>query len=130
MKTIQKTVHLADLHFEHQQWLQELNFWKDELTTFRNRLAEVIGQWTDSNVMANVEHFQNQFILHDEAFDILRHDIREHEKSLSSHAAKHPVGTDQQHFVDHIEARDRMETRRHIYHDLKKEFFAFLTTTM
>ena len=35
----------SDLHFEHKQWEGELDFWKDELKTFKNRLSELIGRY-------------------------------------------------------------------------------------
>jgi len=126
----QKSIYLSDLHFEHRNWLSELTFWKEELVSFQNRLAEVVSRWTDKSVLAQAEHFQNQFIRHNEVIDILRHEVKLHEQELSIHAEEHPIGIEHQHFSDHADFREQMETQRHIYNDLKKEFFSFLVKTM
>ena len=54
----------SDLHFEHNLWRAELLFWEDELKSFNNRLSELVKRWTDKEVLAQLEHFQNQFVLH------------------------------------------------------------------
>ena len=53
----------TDLHFEHETWRSELDFWQDELESFQNRLNELVMNYTDKDIYANVEKFQNQQIL-------------------------------------------------------------------
>ncbi len=124
------TIYLSDLHFEHQQWLKELVFWEDEIALYNKRLEEIIGRYTDVSIKAEMEHFQNQFIRHDEVIDILKHDVRKHESQLVKYAQDHPVAIDHVHFNDHGDLRDRMETQRKIYSDLKSEFYSFLSKNM
>jgi len=125
-----KAIYLSDLHFEHKQWLNELLFWQDEIKTYKNRLGEVVSRWTDKEVLSQSEHFQNQFILHNEKLDELIHDINKHESGLSKYAKEHPVAIDHVHFDDHGGLRDRMDRQREIYTGMKKEFFDFLRKTM
>jgi len=125
-----KAIYLTDLHFEHKQWLNESNFWRDEIKTYKNRLGEVVNRWTDKEVLAQAEHFQNQFILHNEKLDQIIHDINKHESKLSKYAIEHPVAIDHVHFDDHSDFRDRMDSQRTIYNDMKKEFFNFLRKAM
>lgn len=53
----------SDLHFEHKQWRRELFFWEDELKSFQNRLKELLKRWSDRKMLAQLEHYQNQFII-------------------------------------------------------------------
>ena len=123
-------VYLSDLHFEHKQWTNELKFWEEEISLFNKRLGEVVVRYTSNEIRAKIEHFQNQFILHDEVIDFLKKDIKKHEKMIAQQAEDHPVAIDRVHFNDHIELRDRMDTQRKIYSDLKSNYFSFLSKTM
>jgi hypothetical protein len=123
-------IYNSDLHFEHKQWRSELSFWEDELKTFNNRLEELVKRWTDKNVLAQLEHFQNQFIRHGEVIDTLQHDINVHETNMAAHDEKGEDVINRVLAKNHLEFRDRMETQRKIYSDLKKEFYRFLSNYM
>ena len=56
----EKRVHLQDLHSDHQLWLNTLRFCKDEITIFEHRLEDIAKREPASEVMAELEHFQNQ----------------------------------------------------------------------
>lgn len=129
MKT--ETIFNADLHFEHRLWANELSFWRDELKSFNNRLDELVGRWTDKNVLKQLEHFQNQFYIHSETIDALKDDIESHELNISEHSAIGKAEVLDTVFVKkHLDMRNRMETQHEIYSELKKEFFKFLTKYM
>lgn len=123
-------IYMSDLHFEHLTWNSELSFQKDELKVFQNRLEEVTARWTKNEVLVQVEHFQNNFLRHNEVIDTLTHQINGHEKELAEYAAEHPVAVDHVHFSDHSKLREDVETQRKLYADLKTEFLRFLTETM
>ncbi|SDF02830.1 hypothetical protein SAMN05421636_11016 [Pricia antarctica] len=120
----------SDLHFEHTQWRSELLFWEDELKTFNNRLEELVIRWTNKDVLAQLEHFQNQFIRHGEVIDTLQHDINVHETNMAAHNEKGEDVINVLLAKNHIAFRERMETQRKIYGDLKKEFYRFLSRFM
>lgn len=128
MKT--EIINNTDLHFEHNQWSSELAFWKDELKSFKNRLEELVNRWTDKDVLAQLEHYQNSFVVHGEVIDTLKHEINVHETDLSDHDSRGEDALNTAHVKSHLAFRDRMETQRQIYADLKKEFFRFLSKTM
>jgi hypothetical protein len=123
-------VYLSDLHFEHRQWISELKFWEEEIISFRKRLGEVVVRYTSNEIRASIEHFQNQFILHDEVIDILKKDVKTHEKMIAKEAEEQPVAIDRVRFDDHISLRERMDTQRTIYGDLKAEYYSFLSKSM
>ena len=120
----------SDLHFEHNQWKRELFFWEDELKSFQNRLEELLKRWTKKEMLVQLEHYQNQFILQDEVINTLQEDIHIHEISIAAASKKGKDLLDTALVKKHIEFRNRMEVQRHIYRDLKKEFFKFLTKYM
>lgn len=118
--TKQQKVHIDDLHFEHQRWISELKFFKDELKFYKNRLEEIAQRYTSQEVLKGIEHFQNQFYLQGNNIDELIHDLNQHEHELSKFAKEHPVAVDHVLFVDNVPMRDRVDTNRNIINDLKK----------
>ncbi len=125
-----EVIYNSNLHFEHEQWKGELFFWKDELKSFNNRLSELVTRWTKQEVLKQLEHFQNEFVLHGGVIDDLLETIEKHETRIAAQSKTGVEVMDTQLFKKHLEFRDQMETQRQIYADLKKEFFKFLTKYM
>ncbi|TVZ27827.1 hypothetical protein JM83_2890 [Gillisia sp. Hel_I_86] len=128
MKT--KVLYDDNMHFEHQQWKGELDFWKDELKSFNNRLSELVTRWEDKQVLAQLEHYQNQFILHGGVIEDLEETIEKHDIYIAGRSKTATDALDTQLAKQHIEFRNHIETQRHIYAELKKEFFRFLEKYM
>lgn len=118
------------MHFEHQQWKGELDFWKDELKSFNNRLSELVTRLEDKKVLAQLSHYQNQFILHGGVIEDLEETIEEHEARIAGQSKTGSDALDTKLAKQHIEFRNKIETQRHIYAELKKEFFRFLEKYM
>lgn len=123
-------IYNEDLHFEHQQWRSELAFWEDELKSFKNRLGELVTRWTDKEVLVQLEHYQNEFILHDRVIDDMQEAIEQHEIRIAAQTKTGQDALDTILVKKHVEFRNRMETQRQIYADLKKDFFRFLSKYM
>lgn len=130
MKEVKEVINNSDLHFEHKLWKSELEFWNDELKSFKNRLAELVTRWTDKDVLAKLEHYQNEFLLHEGVIEDMEETIEEHEMSISGHSEANYESMDVAMVKNHLELRKKMETQRQIYADLKKEFFKFLSKYM
>lgn len=120
----------SNLHFEHEIWKNELFFWRDELKFFNNRLSELITRWTKKDVLVQLEHFQNEFILHGGVIDDLLEAIEKHETRISGQYEEGHDALDIALVNKHLDFRNRLETQRTIYADLKKDFFKFLTKYM
>ncbi len=125
-----EAIYIEDLHFEHRQWITELSFWQDELKSFNTRLSELGKRWTNKSVLVQLEHFQNQFIRHGEVINTLADAIHGHETNIADHDEKGQEVINRILAKNHLEIRDRMETQRKIYADLKKEFYKFLSKYM
>lgn len=123
-------VHMDDLHQENRTWINNLDFYKDELETFNKRLGEVINQNNTIEVTSMVEHFQNQFIRQKEVLDELKHDVKTEENDLVQNVKDYPVASDRRLFPDHKDLRDKLKTFDKIYLELKCEFENFLSKTL
>jgi hypothetical protein len=120
----------ANMHFEHQLWKGELDFWKDELLYFNNRLSELVTRWINKDVLAQLEHYQNEIILHGGVIEDLEESIEKHEIRIVGQSKTGEDAIDTELAKKHIEFRNKIENQRHIYSELKKEFFRFLEKYM
>ncbi len=123
-------IYNSGLHFEHVQWRRELAFWEDELKSFKNRLSELVTRWTSKDVLAQLEHYENQFVVHGGVIDDMQEAINEHETRIAAQTKTGHDALDTTLVKKHLEFRNKMETQRQIYADLKKEFFRFLEKYM
>lgn len=123
-------VHIGDLHHDQREWLNALAFYKEDIVILEHRLEDIVRRNTKQEVMAQVEHFQNQLIREREVIDELRHDVKQEENVLEKEAKEHPVAIDHRYFRDHSELRDRFDTFEKLYRELKQEFQRWLVDRM
>jgi hypothetical protein len=116
-----------DLHFEHETWSRELDFWQDELESFQNRLNELIMRYTDKDMFVQVEKFQNQLTIHEEFINSIKNQIQMHESNMADHYKKNEDSMNRNMVKKHLEIRDRIEYQRGIINEMKKNLFSFLT---
>lgn len=115
-----------DQHRHHRTWLNYLAFYKDEMKIFQHRLEEVASRNHDHEVLAMVEHFQNQLILQREQHDILRHDIKQYENQIEAVFEKNPVLAANSRPKEEAELTDRVDTFGRLFRDMKDELYRFL----
>jgi DNA repair ATPase RecN len=73
-----QTRHVSKLGIKHTQWMKSLGFYDDEIALMENRLSELAKKHNHSqDIMRQVEHFQNQFIVQKNNIDELTHSIHE-----------------------------------------------------
>ena len=129
-----KHLTLSDLHFSHKLWQKEMNFYLDEITIYEGYLAEVAQRWTNKDVLSELEHFQNQFIIQKEQAEILSHDVKTTQESLEKFAKNNQTAIDHKYFDSsadlHLKMADRVETYKKIYSELKANFRNFLSKYM
>ncbi|MCU0434256.1 MAG: hypothetical protein MUC87_12430 [Bacteroidia bacterium] len=121
---------LYELHAEHREWLNKLAFYSDEIKYMTTRLQEVTVKNTGHDVLAQAEHFQNQFIIQRNHIDNLNHEIKEQEKLIESNINHNPVATDRRKADDHVEERDAMMQFEKIFNELRREYLAWLGKVM
>ena len=122
--------HVTELHTDRVEWLKKLMFYKDDLASHLNRLAEVVQNNNNIEVTSMAEHFQNQFIRHLEINDELRHEINDESRLFAETEALNPVATDRKLATDHTELRDKVETYEKLFNELRHEFNTFVSKTL
>ena len=121
---------IFEMHQEHAEWLNKLSVYKDELGIMKSRLAEIAQKNSSGDVLAKVEHFQNQFIVQAEQLDIVKHNINEHEVYLQQRLNENQVAADRQTSSDSPQIRESVESFERIFNGLRQEFNQFLSKTM
>jgi hypothetical protein len=120
------TISIRSLHMEYQLWTRELIFYKEEIKIFEDHLTALLRRNNKNGVPAQVEHFQNQFILQKEVIDYLKHDLQVSERQLAACVYEMSGdGIDNIKMDNHGNLRERMTTFRKIYRELKNEFRRF-----
>ena len=90
----------------------------------------MVNKWTDKNVLKELSAFQNSFIIHRNNIDHCMEEIDAHELNIAKHYEIEQNVIDIPDLKKHNEFRERMETERGIFNELKKEFFKFLSKYM
>ena len=120
------TISIRSLHMEYQLWTRELLFYKEEIKIFEEHLTAILERNNRNGVPAQVEHFQDPFILQKEVIDFLKHDLIVSERQLANFAHElSGEGIDTIKMDNHAKLRERMSTFRKIYREMKNEFRRF-----
>ena len=127
---MESTVSIEHFQEELQSWKHELSLFKQEIRHFEQHLESMSTKNLPKDLLAHIEHFQNSFICQKEVIDKLRHDLPD-----SRHKVEHvfknlysmpePEGS---HAHDVL--RDRMDTFRRIYVEVRNDFQRFETEWM
>jgi DNA repair exonuclease SbcCD ATPase subunit len=122
--------HIDELHFDNKLHLNQLAFYKQELEIFKHRLEEVASKNTKTEVTAQIEQYQNQFIRQLEVHDELRHKLKQHENQLEEAAKNNPTAIDHVLFNDNSALNEEIERYATLYAEMKDNFYRFLSEWM
>lgn len=104
---------LNQFQFEISSWIRFVEFLNQENTHLKNRLSEVIDQIKDRENLALAEHFQNQFIVKDDVYDHILHDLKKQAykwkeiQSVSNKALQEELNKTQKNLREQIEFIER-----------------------
>lgn len=73
---------LKQLQFESNTWKRLLRFMMEENNHLKNRIAEILKDDFDKNLLKEIENFQSNFIKQDELINLLRNDAADLDKLL------------------------------------------------
>ena len=125
-----KTEKIYTQHEENKEWANNLSFYKDEIKIFRNRISEIASKNTSKDVLAQVEHFQNQLLIQRDHIDRINHDINISNDAINAEIKKNGTAVDHRSMADHAAIRDNMKSFESIYITLKIELNIFLSKWM
>jgi hypothetical protein len=113
-------------HAENTEWTNKLNFYKDEIKIMTGRLEEVAAKNSSKEVMAEVEHFQNQLIIQRNNIDEALHAVKMNEEKLQAEVKSNPVAVDHRKMEYHAQEKDMVESFEKNFNDIRGEFNAFV----
>jgi hypothetical protein len=120
-----KQISTKHLKFAHNAWMRGLGFYELELSFLRERLEEIAGGNTGREVGENVEHFQNQLIIHRDYLDGLKHRIRGNQGVLENEISVSPEFIDNRELAVYTQLSDDYMTEEKMVNELRHEFNHF-----
>ncbi|QHL86025.1 hypothetical protein GU926_00620 [Nibribacter ruber] len=92
------SIGLQDLHQESVGWLQDIAFWKTEISFFQKLLEQVNIRVHDLEDKKRIDHFQSLLLyFKGELLDQYRHDLRDHERYLM-HLIQNRAQIEEEHY--------------------------------
>ena len=116
---------IFDQHRENTGFSSKLKFYKEELAILQERLAEITAKNSRQEVMKEVEHFQNQFIIQPKNADEIGRMVGLNEKQLQEEISKNPTAVDHRSTKDHSKERELVEGFEKNLNQLREEFKRF-----
>lgn len=121
---------IYSLHEEHKTWLNVLQFYKDDIEVMKKRLEEIASKNTSKEVLAMVEHFQNQLIIQRNNIDELNHAVKQEENAIEKNINNNPVAVDHRSMEDNPKMRDDINSFEKNFAELRKDFIGFIAKWM
>lgn len=121
---------LNALHHQGNDWLRELEFYKEELAVLTTRLADVAGKNTNKDILAQVEHFQNKFILQRGQVDVLKHDVNKRNSDVTELSKDKPNHVDANYISANSNIQNQIADLTKSIADTRFEFNTFLSKTL
>jgi HAMP domain-containing protein len=115
---------------EHQDWLNKIQFYKDDFIVLQNRLDEIVQKNNSKEAMVEVEHFQNLLILYKELFDELKHNVNQHMHKFNSTVDVHAGHVETTLIEEHDKMNDEVKGVEKVVNEMRQEFNKFLTKWM
>lgn len=114
--------HIANLNNDG---LRGIEFYKQELAILQKRLEEIASDNTGKEVSVHVEHFQNQFIIHNNYLDELKHLIHVNDQSIEAQVLVKGVFIDENIAIDHENIYEQYLNEERIFNEIRHEFNRF-----
>ncbi|MFN5295001.1 MAG: hypothetical protein ACK5BL_05680 [Flavobacteriales bacterium] len=123
-ETISSTLNITS---EKSSWLRGIEFYQDEIKIMRNRLNEISSNNTAREVKKKVEQFQNQFEVHEEQLNKLRHAVKSHAIHIANDYENHHGQLEQKTMTEHDSMRDDYVNTEKLFNEMRHEFNRFLS---
>ncbi len=117
-------------HADHTEWLSKLKFYTDEISILKGRLEEIASKNNQQNVLAQVEHFQNQLIVQKNNIDEISHTIKLYESAIEKEVNKNPVAVDHREMPSHSKQKEAVDAFEKNFNELRTEFKIFAAKWM
>jgi hypothetical protein len=121
-----KKVSITHVNNEHNRWLRSMDFYKGEIGVLKEFLTEIAGKNTVVEVMAQVEHYENQFTVQLDNIKRLKHDIRANITIIAKEAEASKAGyIEDTLLTQHTQLGNNFDDLAYIITDLINSFRKF-----
>lgn len=114
------------LHFESREWIDTLEFWKDEVKFFENLLNK--KKYKDESKQEYARMLKNLDKIHKDLFNDFEADLMAHERILSRLEQGEKGLSDGEYREKHRHLLGRMETFKIDFQQFKKIVFDYVKT--
>jgi hypothetical protein len=117
-------------HQEHTIWLNKLSFYVDDMAIMQKRIEEIAKKNTAKEVLAKIDHFQNQLLIQRKNIADIKHHIERDEKHLNESITKNETAVDHRKIEDHADERADVKAFEDNFNQLRKELNHFAAQWM
>jgi hypothetical protein len=110
--------------------LRGLIFYKEEIKILQDRLEEVSSKNNSFEARQGIEHFQNQFVMHQNNIDELKHTINLLVEKMAKDAMHHGGRIEKEDVNEEEKLNDEFVMLEKVIKDMRKEFNVFLSKWM
>jgi hypothetical protein len=122
--------HISRISNEHSDWNRATSFYLDELNILNHRLQDISSMYSKEEVKAQVEHFQNQFIIQRNNLEELSKKIKNHEHHLAQDSLSHAQHLTSDTINEHNTLRESYMGLVKVIVELKSDFYKFVAGYM
>jgi hypothetical protein len=112
--------------FETSSWIRLIDFLHQENSFLKTRLSEVMDDITNSENLALAEHFQNQFIVKDDVYDHMKHDLQRHIEKWSQQTSMEESIQVQSLKKIHARLKEQLDYIERDHSILRKDYNTYL----
>lgn len=117
-------------HSENVEWSNTLKFYKEELDVLKTRLSEIASKNNSQDVLKEVEHFQNQFIIQRNNIDKISHEVKMNEEKLMTEIKNNPTAVDHRKVEYHNKEKDLVSSFEKNMNEIRGDFKRFASKWM
>lgn len=114
----------SQYQFESSSWIRMIEFLTQENMHMMNRLSEVIDNIHGGDNLAMAEHYQNQFIIKDDVYDHMLHDLRRLQGGLRDYPIRNGINKEMQQLHKNLKEQLEFIERDHIL--LRQDYNTYL----
>jgi len=111
--------------FDHAEWIDKLKSYKNEIASLEGSLSSLAGVTRKPEVLARVEHFQNQFIVQKSNVNDILHAVKMDQKEAYFELITKP--NSETRTLAEVRSKDLAETFVKTMDELKNDFSKFMT---
>ncbi len=120
-------VSIMNLHLVYRLWIADMNADINVLRIFDDYLKELSAKKNNTSVLKDIENYKKQFLNLRKEIDDLRHEMHLNKMKLAAagKSQSEPVG-DIEKEINHTEIKDRYNSFRKTFQEIKEEFEQFI----